>query len=47
MLGYNFLPVGSITEVLFSAGFVSSHGTSVNSNVGRFADLIKFRDAVP
>ena len=41
-----FLSVGSITEVLASAGSASIHGTSTNSNARRFSDLMKLRETV-
>ena len=31
---------------MFSAGSISTNGTSINSNAGRFADLEKFCDRV-
>ena len=37
---------GSITKIIFSAGFVSTNGTSINSNAGRFVDLVKFCETI-
>ena len=42
MGGLNFFLGGSISKVIFSAGSVLTNGTSINSNAGRFADLVKF-----
>ena len=41
-----FLSAGSIAQVIFSAGSISINGTSINSNAGRFADLLQFRETV-
>ena len=41
-----FLSADSLIKVIFSAGSVSTNGTSVNSNAGRFTDLIKFRETI-
>ena len=40
VVGFKFLSAGSITKVIFSAGFVLANGASVNSNV------IKSRETV-
>ena len=45
-MGFKFLPADSITKATFSAGSVLTNGTSINSDAGRFADLIKFRGTV-
>ena len=37
---------GKPTKVIFSAGSVSTNGTSINSNAGRFADLVKFCETI-
>ena len=42
----NSFSTGSITKVIFSAGSVSINGTSINSNAGRFAGLMKFCETV-
>ena len=44
MVGFKFFfyqPVLLLTKVVFSAGSVSTHGTSISSNAGWFAELIK------
>ena len=41
---FNFLSRFSITKVIYSAGSVSTIGTSINSNAGPFAVSIKFPD---
>ena len=43
----NFLSAASITKVIFSAGSVSTNSTRINSDAGRFADMIKFCETVP
>ena len=37
-----FLSASSIAKVIFSAGSVSTNGTSINSNANRFVDVMKF-----
>ena len=45
-MGLKFFSGGSIAKVILSAGSVSTDGISVNSNAGRFADLVKFRETI-
>ena len=33
-------------KVVFSAGFVLTNSASINSNTGRFSDLVKFLETV-
>ena len=44
--GFIRLSTGSITNVILSAGSVSTNGTSINHNAGRFLNLIKFCETV-
>ena len=36
-----FFSGGSLTKIIFSTGSVSTNGTSINSNAGQYADLVK------
>ena len=46
VVGLIFFSGGSITKIIFSAGSVSTNGTSINSNAGRFADLVNFCETI-
>ena len=35
-----------MTKVIFSAGSVSTNGTSINSNAGRFTNQVKFCETI-
>ena len=46
MVNSNFLSADSVTKIIFSAGLASTNGTSINSNVDRLTELLKFRETV-
>ena len=45
-MGLFFFSGGSLTKLIFSAGSVSTNGTNINSNAGRYADLVKFCEMI-